>query len=335
MGKFKRIMLSRNTIITLTVLTVFAMVTTVVFAEKLDKREIFIYKGGSERGYLGVGIVKIPSVEKKELAVKFGVKVISVKDKSAADKSGVKIGDVIQYFNKEKIRVPNDLINIVRDTKPGVKSVLKIIRNKKNKKFVLKLDDHRSQYKLKRINSKRAFLGVHLEDMNDDFGTYFGVENGEGALIKKVSADTPAEEADFKAGDVIIKIENNVIKSSKDVTKALSKFKKGDKVNIVFLRHKKKKSVKVELDEKSRFGNFHFKFDGLMPLKELKGMKHLKNLNIRLHELRGKLHHFDDIEIIVDEDHEKKMIIKRKIKKIKEKKEILKKKASKEKHERL
>lgn len=335
MGKFKRIMLSRNMIVSLTVLTVFAMLTTIAYAQEIDRRGVFIYKGGSGGGYLGVGIVKIPLVEKKELAVKFGVKVISVKEKSAADKSGVKIGDVIQYFNKEKIRVPNDLINIVRDTKPGVKAVLKIIRNKKKKKFVLKLDDYRKQYKLKRIKSKRAFLGVHLEDMNDDFGKYFGVKNGEGALIKRVSADTPAEEADFKAGDVIIKIESTTIKRSKDVIKALFKFKKGDKVKIEFLRHKKKMSVKVELDEKSRFGNFHFKFDGLMPLQELKGLKHLKSLNIRLHKLREKLHDFDDIEILVEGDFDKKNIIVKKIKKIKEKKQIFKKKVSKKKHERL
>ncbi len=53
-----------------------------------------------------------------------------------------------------------------------------------------------------------------------------------------------------------------------------------------------------------------------------------KGLDINIKSLKEGLHHFDDIDIIVDGDHRKKILIKKKLKKIKEKKKVLKKKLS-------
>ena len=76
--------------------------------------------------------------------MKFGVKVTIVKKKSAAEKSGIKKGDVIQYFNNEKIRIPNDLIKFVRDTKPGTKTNIKIVRtpSRASSIFILSSPSH-------------------------------------------------------------------------------------------------------------------------------------------------------------------------------------------------
>ncbi len=334
MERIKKIMLSRNTFIALSVMALFAIITTFAYAGDFEREKVYIYKGFSEGAYLGVSIDKIPLIDKKKLDVKFGVIVKTVEKKSAAEKGGIKKGDVIQFFNKKKIRVPNDLIKAVRNNKAGTKAIIKFVRNKKSKTIKVVLNDYNRQFKHKKFNSKRAYLGINMEDMNSDFGEYFGVKNGEGALIKKVVADTPAEEAELKSGDVIIKIDKMQIKSSSDVSKALSKYKKNDKVKIEFLRHKKKKTVKVELDERS-IGNFNFQFDkfrhlkGLRELKSLKKLnhfKHLKGLNIQMHKLHKGLRNIENFDVHIDcVGDKKKIIIKKKLKEIKEKKKKLKK----------
>ncbi len=344
MERIKKIMLSKNTFIALSVMALFAIITTFAYAGDFEKEEVYIYKDFSEGAYLGVSIDRIPLIEKKKLDVKFGVIVKTVKKKSAAEKGGIKEGDVIQFFNEIKIRVPNDLIKAVRKNKAGAKAIVKLVRNKKNKTIKVVLSDYAKQFKYKKFKSKRAYLGVNMEDMNSDFGEYFGVKNGEGALIKKVIADTPAEEAELKSGDVIIKIGKMQIKSARDVSKALSKYKKNDKVKIEFLRHKKKKTVKVELDERS-IGGFNFQFDKLRHLKglrelrglkELKHFKHLEDLNIDIHKLQEGFHNFEDFDVHIDCDgNKKKIMIKKKLKEIKEKKKKLKKVIKEKKQEKL
>ncbi len=276
MVNFKKNILSRKSNYVLLFLIMFSMISILGYTKNFENEEVFIYSNGfGNGGYLGVSIVRIPKKEKEKLGVKFGVKVNNVEKKSPAYKAGIKTGDVIQYFNKEKIRTPYSLTKIVRKQKPGTRVKLHIVRNKKNKTISLKLGDYNKTFQPKYINKKRAFLGVQLENMTADFGDYFGVKNGEGALIRVVEADTPAEESGFRAGDVIIKIEDKTIKNANDVSKVLAKFKKGDTVNIVFLRHKKKMSVRVDLDERERFGGFNFKFnfDKLRHLKELKALE--------------------------------------------------------------
>jgi len=275
------------------------------YADALDGEEVFIYRGNfGQGGYLGVSIERIPKIEKKKLGVKFGVKVVKVEKDSAAYKGNIQEGDVIQYFNGEKIRTPNSLIDAVRKTKPGSEVIVKLVRKKNKKKVSLKvkIGDYSKRFNNKRFKKhKRAFLGVKLENMSKEFGEYFGVKNGEGALVRRVEEDTPAEEADFKAGDVILKFGEDVIKNSEDVTKALKKYKKGDKVKVVFLRHKKKMTAIVELDERSFFGNFDYKFnfDKLKRFKELKELEALKKLKSLKLEINGEnlRDMFGDIEV--------------------------------------
>ena len=211
----------------------------------------------SGKGYLGVNIEKMSLGDKEEFGVKFGVLVIKVTKGEAAEKAGIKKYDVIQYFNSEKMRRPDDLVEAVRENKPGTQAKIKLVRDGKDKELTVTLGEvkfksHSFKWKDKDgkkflFVSGRAFLGVHLQNLNKDLAEYFGVKEDGGVLILKVSADTPAEKAGLKAGDVIVKFNDKNISNSKDVTKILADLKKGDKADIQIIRHKKKKTVKAEI----------------------------------------------------------------------------------------
>ena len=267
------------------------------------------------KGYLGVRIEKISPDDKEEFGVKFGVLVTNVSKGEAAEKAGIKKYDVIQYFNGEKMRRTDDLVEIVRQNKPDTQAKIKLVRDGKEKELTVTL----GELKVKDLKdfsfdwkdkggekflfvSGRAFLGVHLQDLDKDLAEYFGVKENEGVLILKVSADTPAEKAGLKAGDVIVKFNDKNISNAEDVIKILEDLKKGDKADIEIIRHKNKQTVKVEVDERRGF----------------KGMRILgdpgKNVDIEIPDIHFKIPEClysvpdeGEREIILEKEIEKKM----------------------------
>ena len=92
-------------------------------------------------------------------------------------------------------------------------------------------------------------MGVEVDDINEQMGEYFDVKDGEGALISSVTEDSAADEAGLEAGDVIIKIEDENIKSAGDVHKALSGTEPEQKMEILVIRKGKKKTIEITLGE--------------------------------------------------------------------------------------
>jgi len=216
------------------------------------------------KGYLGLYVERLSKEEKKEIGIDHGVLVTRVAKGEAADKAGIEEDDVIQFFNDEKIRRPDDLIDAVRDCKPGTQTKVKLVRDGKAKEVSVTLGKLKSKFRGFRwgdhkgyfyISGEGGYLGVHLQTLNKDLAEYFGVKEDEGALILKVEEKSPAEKAGLKAGDVIIQIEGKSISKPEDVSDILSDLEEGDEVTMQLIRHKKKSTVKAELEEKPGFRN--------------------------------------------------------------------------------
>jgi len=110
-------------------------------------------------------------------------------------------------------------------------------------------DDDKIEVIVKTMQEDRGFLGVHLDDLNEQMGEYFGVDDGEGALITEVIEDTPAAEAGLKAGDVIVKLGDNEIDSAAAIHKAMSGTEPGEKIKVEVKRKGKGKTMDVTLGE--------------------------------------------------------------------------------------
>ena len=245
MDKFKKFNGAMKTFLAVTVVMVLAGAMVLLAAEK------------EERGYLGVAVKSLNSAEREKLGVKNGVEVVSIEKESAAAKAGIKENDVIQLVNNEKIRDPQDLVEIISEQDAGKTVKIGLWRDGKALELTASLDKReRSRHfawegkkiKMPRLIGSRAYLGVVLQDLNADLAAYFGVKTGEGVLIVKVEKDTPAEKAGLKAGDVVVQMGEKAVKDAGTVHEALADLKKGDVIAISVIRHGKKETVKAEPD---------------------------------------------------------------------------------------
>ena len=265
-----------------------------------------------------------------------GVGISRVLKDSPAEKAGLQDGDVIVRFNGETVTSTRKLTRLIREVSPDHKANLTVVRNGSEIEIPITMGKRSSprllsgnfefpkvpnveipnveipempeipsvevfpkgkdgNYTLWNLRSSRT-IGVGVSPLTKQLGEYFGVTDGKGLLVNRVSKDSPAERGGLRAGDVIIEIDGKVVKRSYDLMRHLGEKKEGD-VNLTILRDKNRQTITVT-PEKSKGGEMFFnglEFGELneQQLKEmqtkLEGMQNkLKDLKIRIEpKLKG------------------------------------------------
>jgi len=243
-----------------TLLVVFSLISVnTVLAGKKDVKH----------GFLGVYLEGLDDSMREALDYEEpGVLVQDIVKDGPADMAGIKSGDIIVQFNSKKIFDVERLRKLIGLHDPGEKVDVIVFRDGKTKTFNVELEEkekiHDSHYfsvgdnnikvytdkllKKKYITEKKVYLGVNIEDMEEQLGEYFGVKEGMGSLITNIFEDSPAEKAGLKAGDVIVAIASDPVEGTSDIGYILEDFEDGDEVDVKVMRDKKIKIIKVKLE---------------------------------------------------------------------------------------
>jgi serine protease Do len=83
----------------------------------------------------------------------------------------------------------------------------------------------------------RGFLGVGIQDMNQDLAKSFGLKEPKGALVSNVSEDSPADKAGIKQGDVIVGFQGVPIEDAAGLQRAVTRTAVGAKATIKVIRN--------------------------------------------------------------------------------------------------
>jgi len=242
-------------------------------------------KGKVERGWLGVSIMDTEDGK---------VEIIDIGKETPAELAKLKEGDIIFRIEGKKITNTKILASEIRKRKPGQNITLEIERKGEIEKIKVKLGECpekeiKEEFELKfprlfppslpkipeppqppeikdwpkeRFIWKwqtRKYIGVYLEELNRELSEYFGLKEGRGLLVSKFSEDSPAERAGLKIGDVIIEADGIQINTVVELSKLIQDKKKGEEIEIEFLRDKKRKSMKIEIAEEKVEGTFFSK----------------------------------------------------------------------------
>ncbi|HKT33967.1 MAG TPA: DegQ family serine endoprotease [Nitrospira sp.] len=93
----------------------------------------------------------------------------------------------------------------------------------------------------------RGYLGIGIQDLNQDLAKSFSVETGKGAIVTEVKEDSPAGEAGLKQGDVITSYQGLPVEDAVALQRLVTKTTVGSKVPMKVMRdgHEKELTVKV------------------------------------------------------------------------------------------
>lgn len=93
----------------------------------------------------------------------------------------------------------------------------------------------------------RGWLGVKIQNVDDDTAASLGLEEDKGALISEVMRDGPAADAGLQVQDAILEVNGSKVEDSRDLARKIADFAPGETVSVMVWRNDEEKAIKVKL----------------------------------------------------------------------------------------
>ncbi len=93
----------------------------------------------------------------------------------------------------------------------------------------------------------RGYLGVQIQEVNDELAESFDLPDMDGALVSDVFPDTPAEKAGLQAGDFIVAVDGKKVRNVNELRNRVAAIEPGTKVDMDVYREGSKKTLPVTI----------------------------------------------------------------------------------------
>lgn len=200
--------------------------------------EDLIAFGTVQRGWLGIQVSSVTNtlVKENNLAVNEGAYVAGFgagEDKSAAKSAGIKEGDVIVKLDETVIKSNTALIEYIGRKRPGDKVNVTVNRNGKEVVIPVTLKNSEGTTNTVKREEKAdvAALGLVLEDLDSKALSRLDVANG----VKVKELDSKLRRSGMREGFIITHVDDNAVKSVKEVNEILKKKKTGELITFAGL----------------------------------------------------------------------------------------------------
>jgi serine protease Do len=95
----------------------------------------------------------------------------------------------------------------------------------------------------------RGYLGVGIQDLNQDLAESFGLNESKGALVGDVKEESPAEQGGLKQGDVITSYQGTLVDDAVTLQRLVTKTPVGTTVTVKVMRDGHEKELAVTIGE--------------------------------------------------------------------------------------
>lgn len=220
-------------------------------------------------GYLGVQITGVSP--ERAAAAKLpdasGAVITYVDQDGPACRAGLMENDVVVAFNSSKIDSPEQLQGLIHASPPQTPVTLTVVRNAQRKDVKVTLG---TWSVASHVRGAQAFAmlpplparaappdielpsfailsarhGLLVESLSP-LAEFFGVPPGHGVLIRSVEGGSPAAVAGLKAGDVVLKVNNEVVHDIADWQRSMQT--NATKVSLGILREKHEQTLVINL----------------------------------------------------------------------------------------
>jgi serine protease Do len=183
--------------------------------------------GRVTRGRIGVQIGEVTKDVGESLGLPKaqGALVQRVEPGSPAERGGLEAGDIILKFNNTNIEKSTDLPRMVGATKPGTRATLTIWRKGASRDITLTIAELEPEKVAKKEERKAKpeqvpnSLGLVVSDLTEGQKKELKIDGG--VLVD--TAEGPSGRAGLRPGDVIMRVNNNDVKDSKQFVALVSK----------------------------------------------------------------------------------------------------------------
>jgi len=252
-----------------------------------ENLQMFMGTGG---GWLGVGVSEVSADKMKALKLpeERGALLGRIVPESPAAKAGLKENDVVLEINGQRIEGAEQFRRMIHEIPAGRTANLSVWRDGRSqnvkvtvgkpessnmkvfaggpKSFAFAMPTMPAMPDLSGLEHLRTFsmvapgrplLGIDAENLEGDFGNYFGAPGGEGVLVRGVFANSAAAKAGLKVGDVITTLNGERVRNASELREKLLTGREGKTIKLGVLRNKSEVTLTVELpqqrDEEEHF----------------------------------------------------------------------------------
>lgn len=92
---------------------------------------------------------------------------------------------------------------------------------------------------------ERGYLGVQIQPVNEDIAEALGIAANRGELVQGVQPGEPAEDADLRAGDVVLSVNNQEITPDNTLSFIVANIRPGTTVPLTYLRDGERHRINI------------------------------------------------------------------------------------------
>jgi C-terminal processing protease CtpA/Prc len=185
-----------------------------------------------------------------------------------ACRAGLKENDVIVGFDGAKVESPEQLGSMIHATRSGKTAMFTVFRNGEKKEVKVTLGSwpqvnapHAKGFvaapprwtppvvapdiEVPSIAVLSSRHGLVVESLCPQLADYFNVPGGKGVLVRSVEKGSPADTAGLRAGDVIVKLNNDIVHDMADWRRSMRL--KADQISVTLVRDKREQTVVMHL----------------------------------------------------------------------------------------
>ncbi len=186
--------------------------------------------GHVTRGYLGVASQPVTPDMARALQLPVGhggALVAGVEANSPAAKAGLLPGDVISAVDGQAVESPRDLALDVSSLKPGVDTVLSVLRDGAARTVNVAVSELPSDRVVSRDEGNGGdthgkSIGLALAPLSSDMRGRLNLPNdAKGAVVAQVQPGSPAQASGLRQGDVIVGVGTKAVNSPEDAVSAI------------------------------------------------------------------------------------------------------------------
>lgn len=94
------------------------------------------------------------------------------------------------------------------------------------------------------------WTGLRIQAVDQGIAKYYNLESARGVIITHVAENSPAEKADLKVGDIILRVDKYKVNDDETLIGILQEFKTGDTLTLTIIRDNKQLTKTMKLEKR-------------------------------------------------------------------------------------